>query len=68
MVDRLTQRVGQLAEQPRSGRVLAMFKRDDLRELIEPPYRVVYLILPDGIAIVTVRDTRRVLPRSLDLL
>ena len=34
-------------------------------ELIESGYRIIYVILPDRIDIVTVRDTRRVLPRSL---
>ncbi len=65
MVDRLTQRVAQLADHPRSGRMVEKYRRADLRELIEAPYRIVYLILPDRIDIVTVRDTRRVLPRRL---
>lgn len=65
MVDRLTRRVAQLAEHPRSGRIVEKYQRDDLRELIETPYRIVYLILPDRIDIVTVRDMRRVLPRRL---
>ena len=66
MVDRLTSRVAQLAEHPRSGRIVEKFKRDDLREVIESPYRIVYLLLPDRIDIMTVRDTRRVLPRHLE--
>ena len=65
LVDQLTRRVEQLAEQPRSGRMVDKYQREDLRELIEPPYRIVYLIGTDRIDIVTVRDTRRVLPRRL---
>ena len=65
LVDQLTRRVEQLAEQPRSGRMVEKYQREDLRELIEPPYRIVYLIGTDRIDIVTVRDTRRVLPRRL---
>ncbi len=65
MVNRLTQRAAQLVEHPRSGRMAEKYCREDLRELIEAPYRIVYLILPDRIDIVTVRDTRRVLPRRL---
>ena len=65
LVDQLTRRVEQLAEQPRSGRIVDKYQREDLRELIEPPYRIVYLIGIDRIDIVTVRDTRRVLPRRL---
>lgn len=66
VVDRLTRRVAQLAEHPRSGRVVENFQREDLRELIEAPYRIIYLVLAERIDILTVRDTRRVLPRRLD--
>lgn len=65
VVDQLTQRVAQLAEHPRSGRVVEKYQRDDLRELIDAPYRIIYLILAERIDIVTVRDSRRVLPRHL---
>ena len=65
-VDRLTRRVEQLVEHPRSGKILDEYQRDDLRELIESSYRIIYLILEDRIHILTVRDTRRVLPRRLD--
>ena len=65
MVDRLTRRVEQLVGQPRSGRMVDTYQREDLRELIESSYRIVYLIGAERIDIVTVRDTRRVLPRRL---
>ncbi|KAF1720650.1 type II toxin-antitoxin system RelE/ParE family toxin [Pseudoxanthomonas wuyuanensis] len=65
VVDRLTQRVVQLIEHPRSGRMVEKYQRDELRELTEAPYRIIYLILPERIDIVTVRDSRRVLPRRL---
>ena len=65
LVDQLTRRVEQLAKQPHSGRMVDKYQREDLRELIEPPYRIVYLIGTERIDIVTVRDTRRVLPRRL---
>lgn len=68
LVDRLTRRVEQLVAHPLSGRALDRFQRNDLRELIEAPYRVVYVVLQDRIAILTVRDTRRVLPRNPDAL
>lgn len=66
VVDRLTRRVEQLIEHPHSGRVVEGFLREDLRELIEAPYRIIYLVGRDRIDILTVRDTRRVLPRRLD--
>ena len=68
LIDQLTQRVMQLVEQPRSGRMIEKYRREDLRKLIASPYRIVYLILPNRIDILTVRDTRRVLPRHPDKL
>ncbi len=66
VVDRITLRARQLMEQPRSGRIMAYYQRDDIRELIERPYRIIYHVLPDRIEILTVRDSGRVLPRRLD--
>lgn len=66
VVDRITLRARQLSEQPRCGRMVDDYHREDIRELIERPYRLIYLIYPDRIEILTVRDTRRVLPRRLD--
>ena len=65
-VDRITLHATQLREQPRSGRIVDHYQRDDVRELIERPYRIIYLILPDRIEVLTVRDSRRVLLRRLD--
>ncbi len=65
VVDRLTRRAAQLAEHPHSGRAAVKYRRDDLRELIEAHYRIIYLIQAERIDIVTVRDTRRILPRRL---
>ena len=66
VVDRITLRARQLIDQPRSGRMVTYYQRDDIRELIEQPYRIIYHVHPDRIEILTVRDTRRVLPRRLD--
>lgn len=66
VVDRITLRAKQLAEQPGSGRIVDDYEREDIRELIARPYRLIYLIHQDRIEILTVRDTRRVLPRRLD--
>lgn len=65
-VDQITRSIEQLVTQSRSGRIVEKYQREDLRELIEPPYRIIYLVLEDRIDIVTVRDTRRMLPRRLD--
>lgn len=65
VVDQLTSRVEQLAEHPLSGRVVDKYQREDPRELIEAPFRIIYLVRPERIDILTVRDSRRILPRRL---
>jgi len=42
VVERLQGRVEQLARFPDSGRIVPEFSTGDRRELIEPPYRIVY--------------------------
>ena len=42
MVDRITARSIQLARFPESGSIVPEFVRDDLREVIESPYRIIY--------------------------
>jgi plasmid stabilization system protein ParE len=36
-----------------------------LRELVDAPYRIIYRVRDSRIDIITVRDSRRVLPRRL---
>jgi len=47
MVDRITRRSEQIAEQPLSGRKVPEYEADDIRELIEKPYRIIYRIKPN---------------------
>ena len=53
-----------LADAPRMGRMLQPPGIDWLRELIDPPYRIIYAIHTDWIEVVSVRDLRRRLPRN----
>jgi toxin ParE1/3/4 len=39
MVDRITRRSSQIAGNPFSGRMVPEYRADDIRELIEKPYR-----------------------------
>lgn len=67
-VDRLTRRAEALAEHPLAGRVVEKYRRDDIREVYEGRYRMIYRILPDRIDILTVRHGARLLPeRTRDL-
>ena len=54
MVDRITRRTEQIAEFPRSGRIVPEFERANIREVIEGAYRIIYLIDEDIIDILAV--------------
>ncbi len=44
IIDRLTKRSIQIARFPFSGRMVPEFELNEVREVIEEPYRIVYLI------------------------
>lgn len=60
-ITQLAHRCRQIGELPRTGRKVPEFDRDDLRELLERPYRIIYRIKTDQIDIVTLWHYRRVL-------
>jgi toxin ParE1/3/4 len=41
MVDKITRRSEQIADQPLSGRKVPEYDAEDIRELIEKPYRII---------------------------
>ena len=64
-IDRLTLRVEIFAAHPRSGKIVSKYQRDDIREIYEDKYRIIYRILPDRIDVLTVRHSARLLPDTL---
>ena len=60
-VEKLIDRVGQLEQFPRSGRVVPEFDSTTIRELIEGNYRIVYKISVDQIAIIRIHHSSRLL-------
>ena len=48
-----------------TGRVVEQYRRDDIREVYEGRYRMIYPVLPDRIDILTVRHGARLLPERL---
>ncbi|WP_028316393.1 type II toxin-antitoxin system RelE/ParE family toxin [Desulfatibacillum aliphaticivorans] len=64
-VDRITRRSQQIADQPFSGRKVPEYESDDIRELIENPYRLIYRIKPDQIDVLAVIHGVRLLPEDL---
>ena len=62
MVDRLTRRSEQIAAFPISGRMVPEFEAEDIREMIEKPYRIIYRIKPDQIDVLAVIHGAQLLP------
>ncbi|MCD6584189.1 MAG: type II toxin-antitoxin system RelE/ParE family toxin [Desulfobacteraceae bacterium] len=64
MVDRITRRSEQIADHPLSGRKVPEYDAEDIRELIEKPYRLIYRIKPDQIDILAVIHGAMLLPED----
>ena len=66
VVARLTQGVDRLKDFPQSGRVVPEFERDDVREVLARPYRIIYRLLrEDEIHILTIHHGAMQMPDSL---
>jgi addiction module RelE/StbE family toxin len=64
MIDRITRRSEQIAEHALSGRKVPEFDAEDVREVIEKPYRIVYRIKPGQIDVIAVIHGARVMPED----
>ena len=65
LIDRITKRAQSLAEQPMRGRKVPEYERDDIREIRERPYRIIYLVGPRRVRVLTVMHERQLLPGDL---
>jgi toxin ParE1/3/4 len=65
MVDRITRRSEQIADHPLSGRKVTEYEAEDIRELIEKPYRIIYRIKPDQIDVLAVIHGVSLLPDEI---
>lgn len=54
MIDRITRRSQQIAEYPLSGRRVPEYDLNQIREVIEGPYRIVYYIKSDQVDVLAV--------------
>ena len=66
LVSEMVKRIETLSEHPDMGRVVPEFSQKSLRELIHPPYRIVYRRELSQIRIVRVWRSERVLELSDD--
>ena len=44
------------------------YRREDIRELLERPYRIIYRFDPERLTILTVMHYRQLLPRKVQIL
>lgn len=58
-VDKLIARVDQLEANPKSGRVVPEINKEEIRELIEGNYRLVYRYMDDTVTILRVHHSAR---------
>ena len=63
-VDKITRRSEQIADQPYSGRKVPGYDAENIRELIEKPYRIIYRIMPDQIDVVAVIHGAHLIPND----
>ncbi|MFW9263952.1 type II toxin-antitoxin system RelE/ParE family toxin [Nostoc sp. CALU 546] len=54
IIDRITKRSQQLANFPLSGRIVPEFETEQIREVIEGSYRIIYYIKPEQIDVLAV--------------
>src|SRR5690606_32409675 len=60
-VEKLRQRAVKASKMPRTGRIVPEIARDDVREVFQRTYRIVYRIVDDGIVVLTVFEGHRLL-------
>lgn len=54
LVAQLLERIEQLERFPQSGRIVPEFQQSELRELIEPPFRMVYRLTSDCLTVIRI--------------
>ena len=64
----LLSRTRQLEEAPLSGHKMPDYPSDEIRELFEKPYRIIYRITKQHIEILTVMHYRQLLPATVNAL
>ena len=62
MVDKITRRSRQIGAFPQSGRMVPEYQDIDVREVVEPPYRIVYRVTADRLDVLAVFHGARLLP------
>lgn len=62
VIEQIVSAVDVLDRFPLAGRTVPEHSREDLRELVRPPYRIVYRVLEEGVHIVTIFRASKLIP------
>ena len=65
LIERIINRAESLAQQSMRGRKVPEYVREDVREIRERPYRIIYLVEARQVRILTVMHERQLLPGDL---
>lgn len=58
---RIVESIERLGDLPEMGRIVPEIGEESLRELVRPPYRIVYRVDPEGVRILRVWRSERLL-------
>jgi toxin ParE1/3/4 len=65
VVARILRSTNRLEALPHSGRTVSEYDDADIREILLRPYRIIYLLKPGNIYVLTVRHYRELLPDDI---
>lgn len=65
MVVRILDRSALAALNPLGGRRVREYNNEGVREIIEPPYRIIYRVGSDATEVLAIMHSRRLLPHDL---
>lgn len=64
-MDKITRRSVQIGAHPFSGRRVPEYDDEDIREIIQKPYRIIYRIKPNQIDVLAIIHGTQMLPDSV---
>ena len=62
LVERILKKVVTLSKYPERGRKVPEANREEIREVFESEYRIIYRIEPDKVFILSIRNFKQLLP------
>lgn len=66
MIEKIVSRTQQLTIAPLSGKSMPDYPDDNVRELLERPYRIFYQVIEENIYIISVMHYRQLIPKRSD--